>query len=132
MRILLGLLAGMFAAVACVGILEAVGHMIFPPPGVDASDPETLKTIMDDIPLGAQISVLAAWTVATFAGGSVAAYFARAGKWPAWAIAGLMLVLIGVNLVWIPHPTWMIISAVALTVIAGYLATRMPFLSRPQ
>ena len=127
MRVFLSLLAGAVIAVVCVGVLESIGHMIFPPPpGVDVSDPEVLKTIMDDIPLGAQISVLVAWTVATFAGGSVAAWLARAGTWPAWAIAGLMLVLIGINLVWIPHPTWMIICAVLLTIIAGFLASRMP------
>ena len=126
MRRILSILAGLAVTVVCVGLLEALGHLVFPPPeGMDVSDPETLKTVMWDIPLGAKLSVLAAWTLGTFAGGAVAAYFARAGSWPAWTIAGIMLLLIGINLVWIPHPVWMIVAAILLTVIAGYAASRV-------
>lgn len=125
MRKILSILAGLLVAVFCVGILESLGHLVFPPPvGMDVSDPETIKTIMDDIPIGAKLSVLFAWTVGTFAGGAVATYIARAGRWPAWTIAGSMLALVGVNLIWIPHPTWMVIAAILLTIGAGYAASR--------
>lgn len=125
MRIFLGLLAGIFAAVLTVFVLEGIGHMIFPPPdGVDLKDPETIRTLMSDIPLGAKIAVLVAWFVGTIAGGLTAVRVAHAGAWPAWAISGIMGLFIAINLFWIPHPVWMIIGALALTVLGGWIASR--------
>lgn len=122
----LGLIAGAVAAFLCVMVLETAGHMAFPPPeGLDISDPEQLATLMDEIPLGAKIAVLAAWAIATFVGGVVAAKVARRGVWPAWAIAGFMLLMIAINLAMIPHPAWMIVAAVVLTVGAGTAAASM-------
>lgn len=125
MRIFLGLLAGVVAAVFTVFVLESIGHMIFPPPeGVDMKDPETLKTLMNEIPLGAKIAVLAAWFIGTIVGGKTAVRVAQTGTWPAWAIAGVMGLFIALNLLWIPHPVWMVVGAAALTIAGGWIASR--------
>lgn len=126
MRLVLAILAGIVVAFICVLVLETIGHLIYPPPAdMDLSDPEALKTLMSDIPLGAKVAVLIAWFVATIVGGLVAARIARRGAWPAWCIAGFMGLMIAINLIWIPHPTWMVIAAVVLTVLGGAIAARL-------
>ncbi len=125
MRLFLGILAGLVAAIVSVFILEAIGHMIFPPPeGVDLKDPETLKTLMNDIPLGAKVAVLVAWFIGTIVGGITAGKVAQSGTLPVWILAGIMLAFIAINLFIIPHPVWMVVGAVALTGLGGFIATK--------
>lgn len=125
LRTIFGLAAGLVAGIVVVGLVESAGHMIFPPPpGANVSDPETLRAIMGDVPLGAKIAVLVAWAAGVFAGGGLAAFIARRA-WPAWAIGALLMAAGAWTMMLIPHPLWMWAGALAATGGAAYAAGRL-------
>lgn len=124
---LLGILAGMVAGGLTVGIVESVGHMIFPPPaGVNAADPEALATIMDQIPVGAKLAVIAAWAAGSLVAGWVAAKIAApAGMLPA-LVAGAVLLAGGLySLVTIPHPVWMAALGILVPLPMAWAGARL-------
>ena len=52
-RSILAVIAGVICAVLTVGMIESIGHWVYPPPpGVDISDPDQLRSIMDRLPTG--------------------------------------------------------------------------------
>ncbi|MEM7459569.1 MAG: MauE/DoxX family redox-associated membrane protein [Pseudomonadota bacterium] len=118
-------IAGVVVGIIIVFIAEAVGHMIFPPPeGVDLSDPDQLRAIMDEIPLGAKIAVLVAWGLGTFGGGVVGVALSGRKAWPATVVAIVMLAMAGLTLYAIPHPLWMVGATIVITGFSWLLATR--------
>ena len=118
-------IAGVVAAIVIVFVAEAVGHMIFPPPeGVDLNDPDQLRAIMSEIPLGAKIAVLVAWGLGTFGGGLVGVLLSGRKAWPATVVALVMLAAAGFTLYAIPHPLWMIGATLVITGFSWLLATR--------
>jgi hypothetical protein len=127
-RIFLGIVAGIIAAGVIAFGFESLGHMIYPPPaGLDLTNPEHLKAMMESVPLGSKIIVVVAWAAASFMGGLIAAWIGRSML----AAIGVGLVLVGFGvwtMVMIPHPVWMTIAGViALLVpacLGGWVATR--------
>lgn len=118
-------IAGVVSAIIIVFVAEAVGHMIFPPPeGVDLNDPDQLRAIMSEIPLGAKIAVLVAWGLGTFGGGLVGVLLSGRKAWPATVVALVMLAAAGFTLYSIPHPLWMIGATLVITGFSWLLATR--------
>lgn len=118
---ILGAVLGTVVASIVVAIVEAIGHKIFPPPeGVNFKDPEKVKEIMHLIPFPAKLAVLIAWGAGVFVGGSLAIWIAGGTIWPAYVVAGLMLAAGFATMAKIPHPSWMVIGAVVVTVLAGW------------
>jgi len=126
-RVAIAVVVGTVVAFVLVGVIEAIGEIVYPPPmGVDLGSPEQLATYMQRLPVGALAFVLAAWIVATFLGGLVAAWIARSRPALAAAIVGaLVLAATIVNFVLVPHPAWMVAAGVAGIAIAAYLAGRL-------
>jgi hypothetical protein len=125
-RLIVGLIVGVLAGGLTVGIVESIGHLIFPPPpGLDASNPETIKILMAQIPLQAKIAVVVAWALGTLMGGSVGAFIAKRGPVPAWWIGGILFSMAASTMFMIPHPAWMWIAAIAATIIGSYAAGRI-------
>lgn len=125
-RLIVGLIVGIFAGGLTVGLVEAIGHAIYPPPaGFDVSNPESLRTLMDQIPLGAKITVVVAWAFGILAGGSAAAFIAKRGPVPAWWVGGILFSMAASTMFSIPHPAWMWIAAIAATIIGSYVAGRI-------
>lgn len=121
-RTILGIIVGLVVGVAIIAIVESIGHIIFPPPeGVDLKDPEALKSIMKDIPVGAKISVLVAWGLGVFGGGSVARLISRGASPASWVVGAILLGFAALTMVQIPHPVWMVVGAVVVTLL-GILA----------
>ncbi len=119
-------LLGIVVAFASVGIIETLGHTVFPlPPGLDVTKPEQLRAYMQSIPSGALLFVLAAWVIAAFAGTAVACAIAKAHELRyAALVGGLILAATIANLVAIPHPGWMSVAAVIGIPMAAFLAGR--------
>jgi hypothetical protein len=126
-RVAIAVVVGTVVAFVLVGVIEAIGEIVYPPPmGVDLGSPEQLATYMQRLPVGALAFVLAAWIVATFLGGLVAAWIARSRPALAAAIVGaLVLAAAIVNFMLVPHPAWMVAAGVAGIAIAAYLAGRL-------
>ncbi|MGE0046482.1 MAG: hypothetical protein AB7J28_02460 [Hyphomonadaceae bacterium] len=125
-RLILALVAGVLAGGVTVGVVETIGHMIFPPPpGLNAADPESIRSVMDQISLEAKVAVVVAWGLGVFVGGLVAALIARRGPYPAWWIGAILFGMAAWTMIMIPHPIWMWAAAIAVTLIASYLAGRI-------
>lgn len=115
---------GVVVAVVVIIAIEMLGHSVYPPPdGLDLTNTEAMRAYVMDLPLGALLFVMAAWLVATLAGGLLACFIARETPLIYSAIVG-GLVLVGtiINLMSIPHPLWFSITSV-LAIIATIFVT---------
>ncbi len=126
-RNLLAIVAGVLAAFVLVGLIEALGHMVYPvPEGLDFTNPDQLQAYVQGLPVGALLFVLAAWVVATFVGGLVAASVARTRPLLYSTIVGAVVLAATIaNLLMIPHPRWFAIAAVVAIPIAAFVAARL-------
>lgn len=126
-RTLLASLAGLVVGSIVTGVVEFVGHQIYPPPaGIDPRDPESIRRAMETISTGALIAVLVAWAIGSMVGGLVAARLATRQPMRCALIAGAMLMLAGIaNLILIPHPLWFSIVAVLLFLPAAWAGGRL-------
>ena len=125
-RNILGIIAGVIVGGIVIGIVEMAGHMIFPPPeGVDLKNPGELQNIMSEIPLGAKIAVLVAWFIGITAGGVVARIITHKAGFASWIVAALLFGAAAYTMTKIPHPSWMIVGAVAVTLLGAFLANKL-------
>jgi hypothetical protein len=116
-RYILAVVAGIVVAFMLVPGIEAIGHVVYPPPpDFDYIDPEQVRILVDSMPVGAFLFVLAAWLVATFAGGLLACFIARSRPVLFTGIIGVFIFAASLaNLMMIPHPAWF--TALALVTI---------------
>lgn len=126
-RTLLALLAGLVVMVLTVFLVESAGHLMYPPPpGVDVTNPEALKTLIQSLPVAALAFVVVAWALGAFAGAFVACRIARQHRTAlAVAIGAVMIALSAATMVMIPHPVWMIVLGVALPLPMAWLAMQL-------
>ncbi|MCC7269070.1 MAG: hypothetical protein IT546_17245 [Caulobacteraceae bacterium] len=123
LRLILAVLAGVVVGVIVVGVVEGMGHTIFPPPpGVDLTDPAQLKTAMAQLPVQAKIWVLLAWFLGTLAGASTGNLIAGRRRWAGRAVSMVLFVFAVWTMLTIPHPAWFAAAAVAATLVAATLA----------
>jgi hypothetical protein len=123
LRVILGVLAGVVVGVVVIGLVEGMGHMIFPPPpGVDLTDPTQLKSAMAKVPVQAKIAVLIGWFLGTLAGASTANLVAGRRRWAGRSTA-IVLFAFALWTMWtIAHPFWFVAAAMAATLVAATLA----------
>ena len=125
LRNVLAFFAGFTVCVVTVAVVEGIGMALFPPPpDLDPNDPAALAALMDQIPLGALVSVVVAWGLAALLGPLVAGRAATHGRATAGVVGALFLVVVVLNLAMLPHPIWMwvvgLLGCVAAT--AGAIA----------
>lgn len=108
----LAVLSGLVVGMILIGLLEGLGHLIFPPPaGVDLSDMEQVAIYLQNAPIVALLWVTLAWFIGAFVGGAVATLIAKeAGRRPAYLVGGILTLSGILNLVMIPHPIWFWLS----------------------
>ena len=123
-RIIAGVVAGILAAFAAVYAVELIGRFFYPAANVDVSDIEQLKAMMATMTIGAKLFVAGAWFVGAFAGGLVAALIVRR-PWAAWTPAIVVALAALANILVMPHPAWMQVSAFVLPLLGGLLARRL-------
>lgn len=111
-------LAGIVAAVILVAVVEAVGHVVFPPPAdIDLDDPAAVAGIIAELPAGALVFVVLGWACGAFGGGYVAMKMARGtSRVPAVLVAVVLLAATGWTLYAIPHPYWMALAGIVIPV----------------
>jgi hypothetical protein len=123
-RKIFAVVLGVIAAVVIIIAIEALGHSLFPlPAGMDVTDTDAMKAYIVTLPTAALLIVMAAWIIATLAGGIIACIIARETPLIYSAIIG-GLVLLGtiINLMSLPHPLWFSITSV-LAIIATIFIT---------
>lgn len=126
-RALLAVLAGIVVMALVVAGLEALGHALFPAPaGVDFTDPEVLRKLMQTLPLPSLAMVVAGWALGSLAGAWVAARIARRFRLSAaLAIGAVMTLLVIANIAMVPHPVWMSIAGLFLPLPLAFLGWRI-------
>jgi hypothetical protein len=120
-----GIVAGVIAAGLIVGVMEGLGHSLFPPPpGLDLAKPADQARLMEVLPMGAKLAVVIAWFVGALAGAWAAL---RISCWApsVWVVAGVMTLLSVATTQMFPHPVWMIVAAFALPVLAAGIVQRL-------
>jgi len=125
LRTFLAIVVGCLSAFVLVAVIEMIGHALFPVPGrIDMSAPGGVQAPVQ-IPVPALLSVLLAWVVATFVGGSIAALIAGARPYVyAGLVGGVILLAAVANMMMIPHPGWFTVAAmVSIVVAAGAAGT---------
>lgn len=108
MKVLRAILLGVLSGLVVIAATEWVSGKIFPAPsGLDLSDPEVLKTLIENAPMGALMMVLAGWYLGSVAGGAVTQKLLKHPTLLYSVITGAILNVSGiVNMLMIPHPAW--------------------------
>ena len=106
MKAFLGLLAGLVAGALVMMLVGYVGTSLYPlHVPTDPNDRQALIEGLRTAPVGAQITVLLAWFLGTFAAAAIAKYLSGAA-WPGWTIAGVLAALLAC-IFFVPLPVWM-------------------------
>jgi hypothetical protein len=106
MKALLGLLAGIVAAALVMMAVGYVGTSLYPlHVPADPSDRQALIEGLRTAPVGAQVSVLLAWFLGTFAGAALAKTVSGRA-WPGWTIGGVLAALLAF-IFFVPLPIWL-------------------------
>jgi hypothetical protein len=126
MRTWLAGVAGAFGAFMVVAVVEGIGHAIYAPAVMpDMSDPDAVAAFIPAMPLGAFLFVLAAYVLATIAGGVIAALLARRHGMRLAAIVGALILTASVaNFVALPHPAWFVAATLVGVPVAAWLTGR--------
>lgn len=108
-RRIYGVLVALAVSWTIVFLIETLSSQMLPlPPGVNPLDPDDLKRALEagEIPISGMVLLLCGWLLAAYAGGIISHRIA--GKGGAVLIfTVLFTTLIVVNLLALPHPTWM-------------------------
>ena len=106
MKGLIGLLAGIVAAALVMMLVGYVGNSLYPlHVPTDPNDRQALIEGLRTAPAGAQIWLLLAWFLGTFAGAALARRLSGAA-WPGWTIGGVLAALL-TFIFFVPLPIWM-------------------------
>ena len=129
LRTILGVLAGVAAMFVVIMAIEAVGHVIHPPPpGMDPMNPAheaAFAQFVATMPFAAKAMLAAAWTLGAFAGGFVAARIARHPRGAAVLVALLVVSGVVAMALRLAHPTWLTAAGLLLPIPAALLAARL-------
>lgn len=126
-RSVVGVLAGIAVAMFVIAGIEYMGSLAYPPPeGLDPSNSEDRRRMIEAAPTGALLIVVAAYAIGTFIGGYVAARFAR--RMPnlhAAVVATVIIAGTAWNLASYQHPAWFWGASIAAIAFAGIGAGRL-------
>lgn len=122
-----GLLAGLLIGFLVIGIIESLGHLIFPvPKGINLENKALLKNYIDSLPLPAFLFIIGAHGIGTFTGSFIANKISDSIGHIGLIISLLFLILTVVNLLIVPyHPIWFVITDILFTFISGWIAFKI-------
>jgi hypothetical protein len=125
-RTALALLLGFVSMVATVMLIQTLGHALYPPPEIDFKDSAAVAALISTMPVSALLIVVLSWSSGAFVGAAVAARVDRErGTGCAIGMGVLMVLLVGINLLMIPHPLWMSALGLLLPLPMAVLAGRL-------
>ncbi|HWS78532.1 MAG TPA: hypothetical protein VN205_09190 [Thermomonas sp.] len=134
-RTILGAVVGLVLAVVTIMLVEFAGHQAYPPPpGLNPMVTEDMAQIIQLLPTGAMLFVVAAWVIGAFDGGFVAALIARGQRPRVAAIVPALMVMAGVvaMVVQMPaHPKWMSIAGLLLPIPAALAGAALAATLKP-
>ncbi|MBB4804894.1 uncharacterized protein YacL [Chryseobacterium defluvii] len=124
LRKILSVVAGIIAGSVIVGLVEWLGHYLYPlPAGMKSNDMEAMKEYIPNAPFMALFFVIIAYALGALAAGFVSTKIARDGKNIYAIICGIIFVIITIiNLAMLPTPAWFWVLGILVwvLVLAGY------------
>lgn len=119
MKSVLAVFVGLILSVLVVVGMEILGQQWFPAPeGLDHSDKEQLRRYFSEIPALALHWVILSHFTALFLGNLVALKIAKGHRQVLYAISGIFLFMVGLNIVMLVHPLWFIIGDIVAVALA--------------
>jgi hypothetical protein len=122
LRVIIGVVAGLLTGLVVIATIESIGHMLFPPQGVNLTDPAALRTALDLIPHEAKVFIVLGWFLGVLAGVAVACLIAGRRALAGRVAAGVFALFLAWTLATLDYPLWMSASAVAAAAGGGLLA----------
>jgi hypothetical protein len=129
MRKVLGVLAGIVAAMVTITLCEFLSHAIAPQAPAPMDDPAALATYVERMPDTLKGLVVLGWFLGALVGGFVAL---RITGWSraTWFVAGAIALGGVFNALQLPSPVWMQIATVLAPALGGALALHLPWQRR--
>ena len=124
---ILAILAGVAIGVFIVFFGDMMLHKVYPIPAhLDMRNDYDVKRAMEMMPSLYFIIMLAYWLLSAFIAGLVAGRIAKTGWQMPTIFSGIVLLMAAVlNLIYIPHPIWMVILAIVCYVPAAYYGGKL-------
>jgi hypothetical protein len=119
---ILAILAGVAIGVIVVVIGDILLHQGYPIPAhFDMNNEYDVKRAMNLMPAIAFVLMLFYWLLSAFMAGLVAGRIAKQGWQMPTIFSGIVLLLAAVlNMLYIPHPIWMVVLAVVFYIPAAF------------
>jgi MFS family permease len=119
LRTLVGLVAAVLVGLGVLYGWQLLGHMIFPfLRGIDLNDPAKRTVLVNSTSFPAQAWVVGGYAVAVAVGGLLGNWIADA-RWPAMAVAVMVVGAYFATLTVAPHPFWMQVMGLLLPLLVG-------------
>lgn len=122
-RNILGVLAGVAVAILAVIVGEFGLHALVPLPMPDPTDTAAMEGLMASAPLTAKWGLAVVYFVATALGAFTASRI-TVRVWSGWIVMAVMMAATVANFVMLPHPTWLMITALVLIGAGGWVGIR--------
>lgn len=124
-RIVLGVILDIAVGIGLVMVGDAINHRLWPPPpDVQVTNPEALREYMATAPIASLLGLPVTWTFAALAAAFAAAKIANR-VWAGWIAGALIFAVTCLNLVFIPHPLWMLIAAIVFVPLAAWFGGKL-------
>ena len=116
LRKILATLAGLVAASFAVGLVQQLGHYLYPlPAGTDPNDPEAIKNYVQTAPFMAIFFVIISYAAGALTAGFVSTLVANDRKKIYAAILGIVFLITSIYMmITIPSPIWFWILGIAV------------------
>jgi len=122
MRAFLGIVAGIVVALVVASLVALIGGWLFPTPLHQAvrMTPEGARSAFGDMPLGARLTLVAAWFLGALAAGVTAKAVSRR-RWATWVVIVLFSLYAIFTVLLLPMPGWLQALGILAPLVGGAL-----------
>src|SRR5690606_3442537 len=110
-----------------ISLVELLGHQVYPlPEGLDPmNDADGFRAYLETVPVGAKAFIVAAWTIAAFAGAFVGIKIAKGSSGLIIGfVSGFIILGIAINATMFPGQWPMAVIGIITVTVAAWLAAR--------
>ena len=126
LRTVLGVVIGVISGFVTIYAIEEIGHQIWPvATELNLKDKAAAAAFLAGMPLGALLTVVAAWILGAYTAAVVGLMLAKRRRLAGIVPAAMIFAATVLVLVMLPHPLWMAVGGLGGIVAAAWLADRL-------
>ena len=126
LRTVLGVVIGVISGFVTIYAIEEIGHQIWPvATELNLKDKAAAAAFLAGMPLGALLTVVAAWILGAYTAAVVGLMLAERRTLAGIVPAAMIFAATVLVLVMLPHPLWMAVGGLGGIVAAAWLADRL-------